>query len=265
MSGNRDRRSGDDAGPAPSRSDAVRVVRGRAADVDADRAATATLLDRAATATLLDRAAAAGRVGVRAWTPARQVAFGPRDVRDRGFERARRAARRRGYRVVERRVGGRAVAYTGRTVAFARAAPVADARRGLDERYESVVGAVVDALGGLGADVERGEPADSFCPGTHSVRVRGGGKVAGVAQRVREGAALVAGCVLVDDAAAQRSVLGPVYDALGVPFDPDAVGSVAAAGGAADPERVARALEAALVGGRPTRTTPASAVAERTS
>ncbi|MFB6157967.1 MAG: lipoate--protein ligase family protein, partial [Haloferacaceae archaeon] len=172
------------------------------------------------------------------------------------------------YRPVERRVGGRAAAYTGRTLAFAHALPVADPRRGMAERYGAAVGAVVDALAGLGAAVERGEPADSFCPGTHSVRVQGGGKVAGVAQRVREGAALVAGCVLVDDREAQRSVLGPVYDALGVPLDPDAVGSVAAAGGVAVPERVRRALEAALVDGRPTRVADAAAVdgsSERTN
>ncbi|MFD1526367.1 lipoate--protein ligase family protein, partial [Halolamina salina] len=47
-------------------------------------------------------------------------------------------------------------------------------------------------------------------------------------------------------------VLDPVYDALGVPFDPNSVGSVAAAGGSNDPKEVARALEDAIVDGRPT-------------
>jgi hypothetical protein len=41
-----------------------------------------------------------------------------------------------------------------------------------------------------------------------------------------------------------------VYDALGVAFDPDSVGSVAGAGGPAESERVVRAIESAFVDGR---------------
>ena len=48
-------------------------------------------------------------------------------------------------------------------------------------------------------------------------------------------------------------MLDPVYGALSVPFDPASVGSVAASGGPADPERVARAVESALVGDRDVR------------
>ncbi|MFB6301901.1 MAG: lipoate--protein ligase family protein [Haloferacaceae archaeon] len=251
------------------------VVRGHAADPATDRAVAAALLDRAA-----ER----GQPAVRAWVPTRQVAFGPRDARAPGYDLACRAARRRGYRAVERRVGGRAVAYTGRTVAFARAVPVDDPGVGLDDRYEAIRGVVRDALCALGGAVERGEPPNAFCPGTRSLRACDGGKVAGLAQRVRGDAALVAGCVLVDDRAAQRAVLAPVYDALGVPFDPDAVGSLAAAGmngggsesghgsgngdvpeggGPRTPARIARALESALVGDRPMRVERADRVAAR--
>jgi hypothetical protein len=76
------------------------------------------------------------------------------------------------------------------------------------------------------------------------------GKVVGVAQRVAKGAAQVAGIVIVRDHAEIAAVLEPVYGALEVPFDPETVGSVAAAGGPRDPERVARAVESALVGDR---------------
>lgn len=242
------------AGRASEGDRAVRVLRGRA---------STPMADREATAALLDRAAETGHPGVRAWVPHRQVAFGRRDVRASGYDRARRAATRRGYAAVDRRVGGRAVAYTGRTVAFVHALPIDDPRRGIEARYDAAVGAIRDALRSLGAAVECGEPPDAFCPGAHSVRARDGGKVAGVAQRIRSDAALVGGCVPVDDRAAQRAVLAPVYDALGVPLDPDAVGSVAAAGGPADSDRVALALEAALVAGRPTRVEHVTA--ERTS
>ena len=226
----------------------MRVLRGAVDDPDADRERTAALLADAGD----------GTAGVRVWTPTRQVAFGRRDARAEAFDRAERIAADRGFRTVERDVGGRAVAYAGDTLAFAHAIPLGEsgssgsgARGSIAERYDRAVEAVVEALRGLGADVVAGEPPASFCPGDHSVRVAGGGKVSGIAQRVRADAALVAGCVVVapSDASEVAAVSDPVYDALGVPFDAGTVGSVAAAGGPDDPERVARALEDAFVDG----------------
>lgn len=214
----------------------MRVVRGRAATVEADREATAALDEDVA---------ASAEPAVRAWTPHRQVAFGRRDATADGYRRARDAAETRGFPPVERSVGGRAVAYTGTTVAFARIEPVDDPRRGLAGRYESAVAALRGALAGLGVDAERGEPPAAFCPGAHSLS--DGGKIAGIAQRVGRRSALTAGVVVVRDRTEIARVLAPVYDALGVPFDPDGVGSVAAAGGPDDPATVARAVEDALV------------------
>lgn len=219
----------------------MHLIRGRGATVEDDRAATDAMLDRAAET---------GEPALRAWTPHRQVAFGPRDRHADGYEAARRAAEARGFEAVERRPGGRAVAYTGRTAAFAHAIPVEDVRSGIDARYGAAIDAVRRALGSLGVDAERGEPPNAFCPGDHSLRA--GGKVVGVAQRVTAGAALVGGCVVVDGADEIAAVLDPVYRTLELPFDPDAVGSVAGAGGPADPEAVSRALESAFRDGRDT-------------
>jgi octanoyl-[GcvH]:protein N-octanoyltransferase len=226
----------------------MRVLRGTAGDPDSDRERTAALL----------AAAGAGTPGLRVWTPPRQVAFGRRDARAEGFDRAERIAADLGFRPVERDVGGRAVAYAGDTLAFAHAIPLnggdaaGDGSNGsIAGRYDRAVETVVDALRGLGADVVPGEPPASFCPGDHSVRAAGGGKAVGIAQRVRADAALVAGCVVVSpaDASEIAAVTDAVYGALGVSFDPETVGSVAAAGGPGDPGRVARALEDAFVEG----------------
>ncbi|WP_136600848.1 lipoate--protein ligase family protein [Salinigranum halophilum] len=217
----------------------MRLVRGRA-DTPSE--------DRAATATMLARAGATGEEAFRAWTPHRQVAFGRRDTHATDYDRACRAARERGYAVLERSVGGRAVAYTGSTAAFAHALPLEDARRGLTERYEAGVDGVLVALHDLGVDAARGEPENAFCPGDHSVRLAAGGKIAGIAQRVQSGAALVAGCVLVDGREDLVDVLTPVYAALDVPFAPDSVGTLADAGGPTDPDSVCRALERAFLG-----------------
>jgi len=145
---------------------------------------------------------------------------------------------------VERDVGGRAVAYTGTTQAFARIEPLEDPRRGLGDRYDRVEAEVLEALEAVGVDASRGEPPASFCPGEHSLQADG--KLVGIAQRVTEGAAVVSGILIVDQRDAVADVLGPVYDALGVPFDPDSVGSVEAAGG--DVEEVREEVERALVG-----------------
>ncbi|WP_306055283.1 lipoate--protein ligase family protein [Natronococcus wangiae] len=220
----------------------MRVFRGRAETIAADREASERLLE----------VAAAGEPAVRVWIPHRQVAFGRRDSRLEGYDRAREAAGERGFPPVERSVGGRAVAYDGETtIAFARAEPIDDFRRGTDARYERLTAAVEAALEGLGVDLERGEPDDSFCSGAHSLSTAdasGPRKIVGIAQRVRQDAALVSGILVVDHRDELAGVLEAVYDELGVPFDPATVGSAAAAGGPSDPNGIRRKLEAALVG-----------------
>lgn len=215
----------------------MRVLRGRGATVEADRAVTRALLDDARDE---------GEPAVRAWRPHRQVAFGRRDAASAGYERARETAREHGFPPHERGVGGRAVAYTGDTVAFARVEPVDDPRTGIQDRYERATTDLQVALARLGVHARPGEPEGAFCPGTHSLQASG--KVVGIAQRVQRGVALTAGVVVPRDQAEIAGVLEPIYDVLGVPFDPDAVGSIARAGGNGDPDTVARTVEGALVG-----------------
>ncbi|MFB6163823.1 MAG: lipoate--protein ligase family protein [Haloarculaceae archaeon] len=215
----------------------MHVFRGRAGDVAADRSVTRRLVERAV----------GGEPGVRVWRPHRQLAFGPRDRRCDGYERAREIAADRGFEPTERAVGGRAVAFTGRTVAFARVEPIEEGRRSLDERYAEARVDLREALARLGVDAERGEPDHSFCPGTQSLQVDGR-KVAGLAQRVERHTATVAGIVVVAEHEAIADVLEPVYDALDLDFDPETVGSVERAGGTADPVSVIQAIEDALVG-----------------
>jgi len=215
----------------------MRVCSGRATTISADRERTREMLDRTGET---------GEPAVRVWTPHRQVAFGRREAAKAGYDRAVAAARDRGFEPVERSVGGRAVAYTGSTVAFAHAVPVENPRTGLADRYDAAADRLRRALARLGVDAVPGEPPDAFCPGSHSLQC--GGKIVGIAQRVRTDAALVAGCVVVDDREAFAGVLTAAYDALDQPFDPESVGSVAAAGGTSDPARVVAAVKRELVG-----------------
>lgn len=215
----------------------MRLVHGRAATPDADRAATATMLDRTV---------ASGDAMLRVWTPHRQVAFGRRDSHAAGYDTAREIAEDRGFPATERSVGGHAVAYTGTTIAFAHTQPIGDPRDGLQARYDATLQTLERALVSLGTDVTRGEPPESFCPGSHSLQADG--KIVGIAQRVRNRAALVSGIVVVEEPVEIGTVLDPIYDALDIPFDPDSVGSISNAGGPADPAPVAWAIETAFVG-----------------
>jgi lipoate-protein ligase A len=219
----------------------MHVVRGSLAETERDRRVTRRLAD------LVERT---GRPAVRAWTPPRQVAFGRRDASADGYDRARRAAVGGDYRPVERRVGGRAVAYTGATVAVVHGVPADGDRTDIQGRYERGTDRLRTALESVGAAVRPGEPSASFCPGDHSLQ--SDGKIAGIAQRVQRAVALVGGCVVVAETDERdiADVLEPVYDALGVAFDPASVGSVAGAGGPADPERVVDAIERTFVGDR---------------
>jgi lipoate-protein ligase A len=213
----------------------MRVIRGRAADPEADRAATRRLLERTAET---------GTPALRVWQPHRSVAFGRRDANREGYDRARRAAESRGYATVERSVGGRAVAFTGSTVAFVRAEPVEEARTGIQARYDRVTAEVTGALASLGVTVEPGEPEGAFCPGTHSLSAEG--KIVGLAQRVRTEVALVSGIVVACDHEQLAAVLEPVYGALDIPFEREAVGSIARAGGPDDPGAVVATLQKRL-------------------
>ncbi|MCU4754499.1 lipoate--protein ligase family protein [Halobacteria archaeon AArc-curdl1] len=222
----------------------VRVLRGRASTINGDREASGRLLEFAAK----------GQRAVRVWAPHRQVAFGRRDSRLEGYDAARAAAEGQGFPPVQRRVGGRAVVYDGTTtLAFARAEPVADFRRGTDDRYERLTTDIETALENLDLEVSRGEPADSFCPGAHSLSLTVGEsdtlrKVVGIAQRVQREAAVVSGIVIVDAADELADVLEAVYGALEVPFDPRSVGSLALVDEDIGFEAVRDGLESALVG-----------------
>lgn len=218
------------------------VLRGRGTDSESDRRVTRRLSERVT---------ARGVPALRVWTPHRQVAFGRRDVATDGYDRAKQLAAESGYAVVEREVGGRAVAYTGETVAFTSVVPN-DGEDDITTRYENATALLKRALQSLGATVRDGEPDAAFCPGDHSIR--GDGKIAGIAQRVRRETVVVGGCVVVSksDETAIADVLDPIYDAIDAPFDPDSVGSIEGAGGPADSETVINAIESVFTDGYPT-------------
>lgn len=230
----------------------MRVLRGRGVTVGSDRDITRRAMEITGDT---------GERVIRVWTPHRQVAFGPRDRHTPSYETARESARDHGFEVAERSLGGRAVAYTGSTVAFIRTEPVDDIRSGMGTRYSQAVTDLQMALHRRGVHATPGEPSASFCPGSHSLQaVSDGdttntGKIAGIAQRIQRGVACVGGVVNVRDHGEIAAVTEEVYDSLGIPFDPDSVGSIEKSGGEGDSERVINEIEQSFISGTGTEYT----------
>lgn len=166
---------------------------------------------------------------LRLYRPAATVAFTRLDLVRAGERRAAAAAAAavgQGFAPVLRAPGGRAVAYHDGTLCVEVIGP--SQASGLDpgRRFEEFADLFVRALHRVGVPASVGEVPGESCPGRYSVRADRNVKLVGTAQRVVRQGWIIAGALVVHNAAAIRAVTAEVYDALGLPFDPATVGSV---------------------------------------
>lgn len=180
------------------------------------------------------------------------AAFGKHDTLAEGFETAVAIARSHGYDPTIRIAGGRAVVFSPTIVRFAWTIPSPDPARTMHERFRLLARGVVDALESLGIAAAIGEIPHEYCAGEYSVNVLGSRKVMGVGQRLSRSVAQIGGMIVVADPDDINGVLVPVYDALGVPIDPSATGSLADVA-SVSVDDVIDALIVAIAGGRTTR------------
>jgi octanoyl-[GcvH]:protein N-octanoyltransferase len=164
---------------------------------------------------------------VRIHRPGRELAFGRQDVASPGYERAVEAAIAAGFPPVERLAGGRAAVFHEGTIAFTRVYPDPNPPRRTYERFEEVAGLVAGTLEDLGIDARVGEVPGEYCPGAYSVNAGGARKLSGIGQRMIRGGAHVGVVIVVSGADLVRDALVPVYEALGLEWDPATSGSVA--------------------------------------
>lgn len=179
---------------------------------------------------------------LRLYMPANVVAFGPQDTRADGYGRATAAARSAGFEAIERLAGGRAAVFHSGTIAFSWTMSDTVPREDVMARFDEAADIIMRALRFLGIDAQVGEVPGEYCPGQHSVNARGERKLMGVGQRLIRGAAHVGGVVVVKDGGRIRDVLLPVYDALGVDWRPETVGSIEDEIGVADYDAAAQAI-----------------------
>jgi octanoyl-[GcvH]:protein N-octanoyltransferase len=163
---------------------------------------------------------------IRIHQPAKEVAFGRQDVASPGYPAAVRAAEAAGFAAVERLAGGRAALFHHGTIAIARAYPDPQPPRRTYARFEEMAGLVSAALASLGVDARVGEVPGEYCPGAYSINARGASKLVGIGQRMISGGAHVGVVIVVSGSRLLRETLVPVYEALGLDWNPDTAGSV---------------------------------------
>ncbi|MFC7402509.1 biotin/lipoate A/B protein ligase family protein [Citricoccus sp. GCM10030269] len=181
---------------------------------------------------------------VRLYRPSPTVAFGQRDVRLPGFERARQASLAHGFTPVVRRAGGRAAAYHRGSLVVDHLQRDADAVHGFRDRFAGFGELFAEVFRAAGVPAAVGEIPGEYCAGEYSVhaqrqRVPGAGgaveargdiergpvKLVGTAQRVVKGAWLFSSSLVVEDPEPIRAVLVDVYAALGLDWDPSTAGA----------------------------------------
>jgi lipoate-protein ligase A len=137
------------------------------------------------------------------------------------------AARATGFEAIERLAGGRAAVFHEHTLAIAHARPDADPQAHIYPRFEESSEWLRAAVEGLGVDARVGEVPGEYCPGGYSVNARGQKKLAGIGQKLIKGAGHLGGVLVVENGARVRGVLVPVYQALGLDWNPSTASSVA--------------------------------------
>lgn len=212
-------------------------------DSFADRPAFGTAVSEA-----ILRLVAAGELGatVRLHRPGRELALSKQDASSAGFADAVAAGRAAGFEPVLRLAGGRAAAFGEGTIALSMATPGVRIAADTHGRFERIATAIAAALRSLDVDARIGEVPGEYCPGAWSVNARGRTKLVGIGQRMVAGGAHVGAVVVVSGGESLRELLVPVYDALGLDWDPATVGSVSDEVGISDLAPVEDAILAEL-------------------
>lgn len=204
-------------------------------------------LDTSISRALLQRAGR-GEIGetFRLHVPGRVVAFGKHDTLMAGFPAAAAAAAAAGFAPIERIAGGRAAVFHEGTLAFSWTTTDPDPVRGIHDRFRAVADLMVRAFTRSGIESQVGEVPGEYCPGAYSINLGGRHKVMGVGQRLGRSAAHIGGVVVVRGGDTVRDVLVPVYEALGLEWEPTTAGALADAAPAITVAAVAGAIVAEL-------------------
>lgn len=146
------------------------------------------------------------------------VLLGPQDRRLPDLKKGLAFWQKEGIPVFDRVTGGSAVFLDSTCLSFGVAEPCRDIAS-LQRNYSQMGEGILTALRSLGLDASFGAARGSYCEGPYDV-VTGGQKIAGVAQAIRGGYALLSGMILVrQDPIATTQRLNQFYRASGKDAD----------------------------------------------
>ena len=182
---------------------------------------------------LLDRSSCDGRRRALAWVAPPALVFARREARCAGFRRGLAWAQARGLEVGVRLSGGSGVPIGPGTLNLALVAPLApNAALKVEEGYAELLGAARAILAPSGLVVTAGEMPGAYCDGRFNL-LAAGRKIAGTAQRVRQGPVPVrlahVALSLCADTGADMDRLNGFQAAAGLPerYDPGRAASAA--------------------------------------
>lgn len=152
------------------------------------------------------------------------ILLGPKDRRLPELNAAVRWLNQQGYPVFMRIGGGSAVLLDDDCLSFAVSQPCRDFTI-WEANFRSMAQGVIDGLASLGIEAGFGRAVGSYCEGPYDL-VADGRKIAGIAQAIRGGFALVSGMLLIhQDPALTTQLLQEFYHRAGsdLVLDPHAV------------------------------------------
>ncbi len=163
---------------------------------------------------------------LRMFRPAPTAAFSRRDSHRPGYSAAASQVRAHGFAPVIRPTGGHLVVYDRNALVIDLVASHPEPRSGPVERFSQLAAALQRAFLSLDIKAEVGPVTGEYCPGNHSIHISGR-KIAGVAQRLTRYGYHLGTVIMTGPACKSRAAMADAYPALGLPFDPLTVGSVA--------------------------------------
>ncbi|SMC02282.1 Lipoate-protein ligase A [Sulfobacillus thermosulfidooxidans DSM 9293] len=122
--------------------------------------------------------------------------LGPKDRRLPFLDEALNWAQNQGYPVYMRVGGGSAVLLDRTCISFAVSRPCRDLTV-WEQNFRDMTAPIIDGLRMLGIATQFGRAEGSYCEGPYDLVTRDGKKIAGIAQAIRGGSALVSGMILV--------------------------------------------------------------------
>ncbi|MBR74445.1 MAG: hypothetical protein CL872_05875 [Dehalococcoidaceae bacterium] len=156
-----------------------------------------------------------------------QIAFGPADVRNKGYNAAVSYAKQQKFSTVNRLTGGHAVTFHSGTLVFAWMFNDLDARLKMHYYFDLVSNFFQNIVNEFGLDCFVGEIDGEYCSGEYSLNLDNKVKIAGIAQRIVNKAVYIGGFIAINNSNLIKKMLIPIYKDLGIKWNPQTVGSLA--------------------------------------